>query len=132
MAVIDIHISADTENDKELLASLGAVLGGTVQKTAAVVALAKQSETTTKKTKASTKTTKKVEDPVEDSTEAPAEVEDATEKEITLDDLREVLALKKDDHRDAIKAKLEELGAKRVSAVEEKDYRTMYDFMHEL
>lgn len=49
--------------------------------------------------------------------------------EIKISDLRTLLSKKVDEHRDDIKAKLTELGAKNVTTLDEAKYEEFYDFL---
>lgn len=48
---------------------------------------------------------------------------------IGIEDVRKVLASKVNDHRDAIKEKLNELGAPSVTKLAKEKYQEMYDFL---
>ena len=50
----------------------------------------------------------------------------------TLMQIRSLVAQKAGDHKDAIKAKLVELGAQNVSTLDAKHFQTIFDFLTEL
>lgn len=83
------------------------------------------------------KTTKKVEKapetapaPVSAPSDEPAVPSKGTM--ITLEDLRELMREKLKDSRDVIKAKLNELGAAKVTALDPKYYDEFYNFLNSL
>ena len=51
------------------------------------------------------------------------------ESEIKISDLRTLLSKKVDEHRDDIKAKLTELGAKNVTTLDESKYEEFFNFL---
>ncbi len=63
---------------------------------------------------------------------APAKAAQASSSNIKIDQVRKVLAEKVVDHRAAIKAKLEELGAPSVTKLDPAKYEEMYNFLTEL
>jgi len=54
------------------------------------------------------------------------------EGDVTIDDVRAALNAKKDDYRPEIKAKLEELGAKNVSSLDEEHYLEAKEYFDSL
>lgn len=65
--------------------------------------------------------------------EKPAvEVPTIDESEIKISDLRTLLSKKVDEHRDDIKAKLTELGAKNVTTLDESKYEEFHTFLKDL
>lgn len=50
----------------------------------------------------------------------------------TIEDVRKMLSQKVNEHRDAIKQKLNELGAPSVTKLDPSKYDEMYDFLNEL
>lgn len=54
------------------------------------------------------------------------------ESEIKISDLRTLLSKKVDEHRDDIKAKLTELGAKNVTTLDESKYEEFHTFLKDL
>lgn len=71
---------------------------------------------------------------VEEVAEEKPAVEEVTNKEseIKISDLRTLLSKKVDEHRDDIKAKLTELGAKNVTTLDESKYEEFYTFLKDL
>jgi outer membrane biosynthesis protein TonB len=61
-------------------------------------------------------------------------IEETTNKEseIKISDLRTLLSKKVDEHRDDIKAKLTELGAKNVTTLDESKYEEFHTFLKDL
>lgn len=53
-------------------------------------------------------------------------------EEVTIEQLRGLLAKKVGDNRDAIKEKLGELGAKNIATLDLADYQELFDFLTEL
>lgn len=66
------------------------------------------------------------------NTEEKMEVPTGEEHEIKISDLRTLLSKKVDEHRDDIKAKLTELGAKNVTTLDESKYEEFYTFLKDL
>ena len=64
--------------------------------------------------------------------EAIEVVEPETVSAPTLMQIRSLVAQKAADHKDAIKAKLVELGAQNVSTLDAKHFQTVFDFLNEL
>ena len=104
----------------------------------------RQDEVKEEKPKATRKKAEKVEAPQEaipTESEAPQEetkpeaievVEPETVSVPTLMQIRSLVAQKAGDHKDAIKAKLVELGAQNVSTLDAKHFQTIFDFLTEL
>ena len=102
----------------------------------------RQDEVKEEKPKATRKKAEKVEAPQEETKpEAPQEetkpeaievVEPETVSVPTLMQIRSLVAQKAGDHKDAIKAKLVELGAQNVSTLDAKHFQTIFDFLTEL
>ena len=61
--------------------------------------------------------------------EEKAEETTNKESEIKISDLRTLLSKKVDEHRDDIKAKLTELGAKNVTTLDESKYEEFFNFL---
>ena len=68
----------------------------------------------------------------EKKAEATEVVEPETVSAPTLMQIRSLVAQKAGDHKDAIKAKLVELGAQNVSTLDAKHFQTIFDFLTEL
>lgn len=82
------------------------------------------------KKKTQTKTTKKV---IEKSVESEKESSDDSEySDYTIDDVRSLLAKKVKSSRVKIKAKLNDLGVKNVSTMDESDYPDFMEFLEGL
>jgi len=64
--------------------------------------------------------------------EAPAPEAPAEKKEYKVEEVREKLKEKVNDHREAIKAKLTELGAPNVSSLDPDNYAAFMDFLNGL
>jgi hypothetical protein len=64
--------------------------------------------------------------------EAIEVVEPETVSAPTLMQIRSLVAQKAGEHKDAIKAKLVELGAQNVSTLDAKHFQTIFDFLNEL
>ena len=68
----------------------------------------------------------------EKKAEATEVVEPETVSAPTLMQIRSLVAQKAGEHKDAIKAKLVELGAQNVSTLDAKHFQTIFDFLNEL
>ena len=51
---------------------------------------------------------------------------------VSIQDIRALLASKVDNHREAIRAKLTELGAKNVTGLDARNYDSFYEFLKDL
>lgn len=51
---------------------------------------------------------------------------------VSIQDIRTLLASKVDNHREAIRAKLTELGAKNVTGLDARNYDAFYEFLEDL
>lgn len=51
---------------------------------------------------------------------------------VSVQDIRTLLASKVDNHREAIRAKLTELGAKNVTGLDARNYDSFYEFLKDL
>lgn len=66
---------------------------------------------------------------------APAPVPKKTEESdpaVSIQDIRTLLASKVDNHREAIRAKLTELGARNVTGLDARNYDAFYEFLKDL
>lgn len=64
---------------------------------------------------------------------APAPVPKKTEEPaVSIQDIRTLLASKVDNHREAIRAKLTELGARNVTGLDARNYDAFYEFLKDL
>lgn len=73
-----------------------------------------------------------VEEETEETTAAPNEEGEDENTVITADDLRELQAKKVGAHRDAIIKKLNGLGAKNITSLDESKFAEYYNFLAEL
>ena len=62
----------------------------------------------------------------------PSKKEQTAEKAISIEDVRGALTAKVNDHRETIRAKLTEFGAKSVTTLDSSKYQEMYDFLNSL
>lgn len=62
----------------------------------------------------------------------PSKKGPATEKTVSIEDVRAALTAKVNDHRETIRAKLTEFGAKSVTTLDPAKYQEMYDFLNSL
>ena len=62
----------------------------------------------------------------------PSKKGPATEKAVSIEDVRAALTAKVNDHRETIRAKLTEFGAKSVTTLDPAKYQEMYDFLNSL
>lgn len=98
----------------------------------------KQTASKPKTEKAEEQPQPKVEEVVEEVVEEKptidekVEVPTSDESEIKISDLRTLLSKKVDEHRDDIKAKLTELGAKNVTTLDESKYEEFHTFLKDL
>lgn len=51
---------------------------------------------------------------------------------VSIQDIRTLLASKVDNHREAIRAKLTELGARNVTGLDARNYDAFYEFLKDL
>ena len=78
-------------------------------------------------------TPKKEETPKEEVEETPKEeTQDTDGQEVKIEDLRALVAEKKDNHRAAIKEKLTEFGVKNVTTLQKENYEAFRDFLKAL
>lgn len=66
---------------------------------------------------------------------APAPAPEKTEESepaVSIQDIRTLLASKVDNHREAIRAKLTELGARNVTGLDARNYDAFYEFLKDL
>lgn len=55
-----------------------------------------------------------------------------SEPAVSIQDIRTLLASKVDNHREAIRAKLTELGARNVTGLDARNYDAFYEFLEDL
>lgn len=76
--------------------------------------------------------------PVPEKTEEPepmpmdANSSSGSDPAVSIQDIRTLLASKVDNHREAIRAKLTELGAKNVTGLDARNYDSFYEFLKDL
>ena len=74
-----------------------------------------------------------VKQPEKPSQEQPAkQPESKNQSSITIEDVRSALMQKVNEHRDAIKNKLNDLGAKSVTSLDPSKYEEMFDYLNSL
>lgn len=56
----------------------------------------------------------------------------APDPAVSIQDIRTLLASKVDNHRETIRAKLTELGAKNVTGLDDRNYDAFYEFLKDL
>lgn len=73
---------------------------------------------------------KKVEEPEPMPMDANSSL--GSDPAVSIQDIRTLLASKVDNHREAIRAKLTELGAKNVTGLDARNYDAFYEFLKDL
>lgn len=68
----------------------------------------------------------------ESSQTKPSKEKQESAKTVSIEDVRGVLTTKVNDHREAIRAKLNEFGAKSVTTLDPSKYNEMYEFLKSL
>ena len=66
------------------------------------------------------------------SVPAPAQEQENEDTDLTLEELRAMMATKQDEHRSELKAKLTELGANNLRSLPAEKYQEFYEFMQNL
>lgn len=79
---------------------------------------------------AQTPTPKKMEEPEPMPMDANSSL--GSDPAVSIQDIRILLASKVDNHREAIRAKLTELGAKNVTGLDARNYGSFYEFLKDL
>lgn len=94
----------------------------------------KQTASKPKSEKVDETTQPEIKEVVEEKPAVEEKAEEVTNKEpeIKISDLRTLLSKKVDEHRDDIKAKLTELGAKNVTTLDESKYEEFHTFLKDL
>ena len=69
---------------------------------------------------------------VKEEKPGPSKEEQKSAKTVSIEDVRGVLTTKVNDHREAIRAKLNEFGAKSVTTLDPSKYNEMYEFLKSL
>lgn len=145
MRPIEIKVSVDLTNDaeREALNAFMAVLGGAQTEPSLVKVATPEPLKEEPKKVARPKQYKPVEEPIKEEPEQqpaaapksePKQEEPAGEKAkeettVTLLDLRKMVSERAAGHRDAMKAKLTELGAANVSTLDEDKYSEFHSFL---
>jgi len=150
MKTVKIKLVIDPANDKvvEALDNLLSVMGGNEGMKVKVAEKGQEASVEfngeekkpAKKVKETFVATEETAPPVEELELEPAEEMDleesdddaGTDEEVTDADVREVMGKKVTDHREAIKAKLTELGAKNLTVLDPAHYSVFYTFLNEL
>lgn len=134
---IKIEFTVDLENKNEVLNLIDMLHGflpeGYVkeEETEEEEEEAEEAPAKTKKKAPVKAASKKAPVKVEEEAEEEAEGE-AEESDIKIEDVRALLAKKVNDNRDAIKAKLTELGANNVTSLESSNYPKFMEFLNGL
>lgn len=79
---------------------------------------------------AQTPTPKKMEEPEPMPMDANSSL--GSDPAVSIQDIRTLLASKVDNNREAIRAKLTELGAKNVTGMDARNYESFYEFLKDL
>lgn len=119
---VNVHLSEKTENFISSLVSklISAPAAPAAQATAA------QAPKTEKPAPAAHKTEKPA------TVAAPAAQAPAAKTELTINDVRSVVASKAATHRNEIKSKLAELGAQNVTTLDPSNYQAFVDYLNSL
>lgn len=70
--------------------------------------------------------------PAPKKTEEPEPMPMDSDPAVSIQDIRTLLASKVDNHREAIRAKLTELGARNVTGLDARNYDAFYEFLKDL
>lgn len=70
--------------------------------------------------------------PAPKKTEEPEPMPMDSDPAVSIQDIRTLLASKVDNHRETIRAKLTELGAKNVTGLDARNYDVFYEFLKDL
>ncbi len=127
MEPIKISVDVNVKLSPETLQVLGALVAGKPVSAQAPTAQKPVQAPTTQKP-APTPATKPAQAPVTQKP-APTPAPAPTSSSISIEDVREALKEKVNDHRDEIKAKLTELGAPSVTKLDTSKYEEMYNFL---
>lgn len=121
---VNVHLSEKTEN---FISSLVSKL---ISAPAAPAAPAAQAPKTEKPAPAPAPAAPKTEKPA--TVAAPAAQAPAAKTELTINDVRSVVASKAATHRNEIKSKLAELGAQNVTTLDPSNYQAFVDYLNSL
>lgn len=125
---VNVHLSEKTEN------FISSLVGKLISAPAAPISA--PTAKTEKPAPAATKTEKPA--PAATNTEKPATVAapaaqaSAAKTELTINDVRSIVASKAATHRNEIKSKLAELGAQNVTTLDPSNYQVFVDYLNSL
>ena len=130
---VNVHLSEKTENFisslvSKLISAPAAPISAPTAKTEkpAPAAQAQAATKTEKPAPAATKTEKPA------TVAAPAAQTSAVKTELTINDVRSIVASKAATHRNEIKSKLAELGAQNVTTLDPSNYQVFVDYLNSL
>ncbi len=128
---VNVHLSEKTENFisslvSKLISAPAAPAAPTSSPAPATQAPAAQAPKTEKPAPAAPKTEKPA------TVAAPAAQAPAAKTELTINDVRSVVASKAATHRNEIKSKLAELGAQNVTTLDPSNYQAFVDYLNSL
>ena len=134
--MVTLNLTLNTPEQLKLTADY---LKGLAELSSVITPIQEQVVDKPKKQTASKSKTEKVDESIQPEIKEVAEEKPAVEEkveetasntpEIKISDLRTLLSKKVDEHRDDIKAKLTELGAKNVTTLDEAKYEEFYTFL---
>lgn len=130
---VNVHLSEKTENFisslvSKLISAPAAPISAPTAKTEkpAPAAQASAAPNTEKPASAAPKTEKPA------TVAAPAAQASAAKTELTINDVRSIVASKAATHRNEIKSKLSELGAQNVTTLDPSNYQVFVDYLNSL
>lgn len=128
---VEIKFEANLEEtqDLEMVRKICQVIGANPV-TAKTVDVKKPAPAQDVKKPAPAPAPKKVEEPEPMPMDANSSL--GSDPAVSIQDIRTLLASKVDNHREAIRAKLTELGAKNVTGMDARNYDAFYEFLKDL
>lgn len=128
---IEIKFEANLEEtqDLEMVRKICQVIGANPV-TAKTADVKKPAPAQDVKKPAPAPTPKKVEEPEPMPMDANSSL--GSDPAVSIQDIRTLLASKVDNHRETIRAKLTELGAKNVTGLDARNYDAFYEFLKDL
>lgn len=128
---VEIKFEANLEEtqDLEMVRKICQVIGANPV-TAKTADVKKPAPAQDVKKPASTPAPKKTEEPEPMPMDANSSL--GSDPAVSIQDIRTLLASKVDNHREAIRAKLTELGAKNVTGLDARNYDAFYEFLKNL
>lgn len=128
---VEIKFEANLEEtqDLEMVRKICQVIGANPV-TAKTVDVKKPAPAQDVKKPAPAPAPKKVEEPEPMPMDANSSL--GSDPAVSIQDIRTLLASKVDNHREAIRAKLTELGAKNVTGLDARNYDAFYEFLKDL